>query len=135
MTALLGMLNGLNGMVTLPGPSGEDRKMVDRTVVVTALICGTILILGVLGAIAWLSANGHGTEAIMTAIVVLVFPLLGGMWSKLGAVQQQTNGERTKMMEAQWAEREKLIAAAFQSTITIPGINAPAETPRASGLN
>lgn len=66
------------------------------SVVITAILCGTlILVTGLLG-IVFLAYNGKGTEA----IGALILGVLGFIYGKLRKVEHQTNGITTRALDA-----------------------------------
>lgn len=62
-------------------------------------VCGTLVILGVLGACVALVMAGKSTEALLTLVSVVVTPALGMLlYGKLQTVERQSNGNVTALM-------------------------------------
>lgn len=65
-------------------------------VAIVALLCATVTVCAALSGIVFLAYTGNGTEAVGGLVLGLVGLVLG----KLGAVQRQTNGHMTRVLDA-----------------------------------
>jgi len=89
----------LPGVKIIPTP-GKVFTMRDRGVLIVAIICATLVALGTLVLLGWLTANGHGTEALFTVFGSVLVTYLQQLHGRLAKVDQQTNGTQTKLIEA-----------------------------------
>lgn len=81
--------------------SGEWRAMFTRpAVLITAIICMTVVVLSALGGTVYLAANGHGTEAILSLVGALNLGGIVAIWQKVRSVEANTNGTMTKLTDA-----------------------------------
>jgi len=75
-----------------------------RAVLVTAIICGTVALLGLLGIVGWLIYAGRDTAAILALVNALVsaaiYAKLRDVDHKAGRVEQQINGNTSRLMDA-----------------------------------
>jgi len=73
-------------------------------VVVTLIICGSVVTLGLLGIIGWLLYAGRDTAAILTLVNSLIaavtYMKLRDVDSRTTRVEQNVNGNTTRLMDA-----------------------------------
>jgi len=73
-------------------------------VFITAIMCGTVLGLGLLGVVGWLLYSGKDTAAILTLVNALVsagiYAKLRDVDGKTTRVEQSVNGNTTRLMDA-----------------------------------
>jgi Kef-type K+ transport system membrane component KefB len=96
-------------MSLLPPWTREDvRAMLDRpAIIVTGILCATVLLLSFVAALTLLAYNGRSTEVLT---MVLIAPLVGllvavlrriaKLEEKATQIQTQTNGAQTRLIEA-----------------------------------
>ena len=85
-------------MVTITGPTGpfrlptwteaKSQMRQDRAVLITAILCVTLLLALFVAAIVWLSATGHSSETLTVVIVVPLVTALVSVASRLKAVEK-----------------------------------------------
>lgn len=90
-----------------PTSKGFREMLRSPAVLIVMIICSTVLTLGLLGAIVWLTATEHGTEAIFTLITLFAVPVLGAMWANLTTMNQRLNGHTTRLMDAALKDKPK----------------------------
>lgn len=72
----------------------------DHRVIIAAMICGTFVLLGLLGVVAWLVYAERPTEAVALIMSSLLVPLLTAVLAKVTTVQHQTNGTNSRLLDA-----------------------------------
>lgn len=77
------------------------REMI-RTpaVLITVIICSTVLAISIVGVVAWLSYASKESTAVLLVIAAFVVPVLGAIYARLTVVDRQTNGHTTRLMDA-----------------------------------
>jgi len=90
------LLSPGDGTIRLPSREELGNMLRNPWVACVAMVCATLIILGAVGGIVFLAYNGRGTEA----IGALVLGVLGLVLGRIRAVQQQTNGHMTRVLDA-----------------------------------
>lgn len=74
-----------------------------RAVVVTFVICGTVVSLALVGALAWLAWAQRDATMVLSLVSLALNALVYG---RLRKVEQQTNGHTTRLMDAALKDKE-----------------------------
>lgn len=72
----------------LPTRSEWQAYMRDRAVVITMIICVTLMILGFVGALVYLAVSGHSSEALTAAVIGPLVGVLVGQMTRLKSLEQ-----------------------------------------------
>lgn len=84
--------------------------MKSSAVWITLIICATLLGLGLLTVIGWLLYTDKDTAAVLTLVnTVMAAAVYGKVWSTHATtkrVEQQTNGNTTRLMDAALKDKE-----------------------------
>lgn len=64
--------------------------MQDRAVAIVAIVAGSVVVLGLLTLVGLLVANGHGSEALLGLLGVVVAAYMQQIHSKVAAVEKAT---------------------------------------------
>jgi len=69
-------------------------------VAITAIVCGTLVVLGALAGVVYLAATDHGTEAIGALLLGPVVILLGVILGHVKSIKAATNGTNTRLLDS-----------------------------------
>lgn len=72
----------------------------DTRVVIVAIICGTFVVLGLLGMVGWLVYAERPTDALLLIMTSLLVPLLTTVLAKVTTIGHQTNGTNSRLLDA-----------------------------------